>query len=85
MSSGQNSPSPSLKVSFQLIAECRTIDNCLHLVYAHVKTVQFSECKSQYADFVSAIPGDVYIGSNVLCAGDNTTDACSGQFLVFTT
>jgi len=50
-----------------------------HLVYAHVKTVQFSECKSQYADFVSAIPGDVYIGSNVLCAGDNTTDACSGD------
>ena len=53
-----------------------------HLVYAHVKTVQFSECKSQYADFVSGIPGDVYIGSNVLCAGDNTTDACSGQSLV---
>ena len=54
-------------------------------MYAHVKTVQFSECKSQYADFVSAIPGDVYIGSNVLCAGDNTTDACSGQSIVFIT
>jgi len=50
-----------------------------HLVYAHVKTVQFSECKAQYDDFVSGIPGDVYIGSNILCAGDNITDACSGD------
>ena len=51
-------------------------------MYAHVKTVQFSECKAQYDDFVSGIPGDVYIGKNILCAGDNITDACSGQSVV---
>jgi len=50
-----------------------------HLVYAHVKPVEWGDCKAKYADFVGGIPGDVYIGSNVICAGDNTTDACSGD------
>jgi len=50
-----------------------------HLVYAHVAPVLYSQCREQYAEFVGRIPGDVYIGSNVLCAGDNTTDACSGD------
>jgi len=50
-----------------------------HLVYAHVNPVQYAKCKEQYADFVGNIPGDVYIGNNVLCAGDNVTDACSGD------
>ena len=50
-----------------------------YLVYAHVNQVQLTECKKKYAEFVGTIPGDVYIGSNVLCAGDNQTDACSGE------
>ena len=48
-------------------------------MYAHVKPVEWGDCKAKYADFVGGIPGDVYIGSNVICAGDNTTDACSGK------
>ena len=50
-----------------------------YLVYAHVNQVQLTQCKKQYAEFVGTIPGDVYIGNNVLCAGDNQTDACSGE------
>merc|ERR1711872_6826 len=50
-----------------------------HLVYAHVKPVEGNDCKAKYADFVGGISGDVYISSNVICAGDNTTDACSGD------
>ena len=50
-----------------------------YLVYAHVNQVKLTECIKKYEEFVGTIPGDVYIGNNVLCAGDNQTDACSGE------
>eukprot|EP00092_Neocalanus_flemingeri_P033870 GFUD01036832.1.p1 GENE.GFUD01036832.1~~GFUD01036832.1.p1 ORF type:complete len:396 (+),score=96.72 GFUD01036832.1:97-1284(+) len=50
-----------------------------HLVYAHVKPVQRNDCREKYEDFVQTVQGDVYISNSVLCAGDNKTDACSGD------
>jgi len=49
------------------------------LVYAHINHVEKKCCQSKYKEFVQEVRGDIELFDSILCAGDKTADACSGD------
>merc|ERR1719334_939552 len=55
------------------------IEKLERLVYAKINQTDISECRKIYRDFTKSVSGNVWITNKMICAGDETSDACSGD------